>query len=269
MLTMQPALAEYDIILINTSAGKDSQAMLDYVYALALQAGVTDRLVAVHCDLGRMEWAGTKELAIEQCSHYGVRLEIVSRPQGDLLTHVEQRGMWPSNTARFCTSDHKRGQVYRVMTKLAEEFRKAHGRQARILNCMGIRSEESHARAKRVPFTFDAKASNGRRHVDTWLPIFTWTVEQVWERIHTSGVRYHHAYTLGMPRLSCVFCIFAPEAALIIAGHHNRALLSEYVRVQESTGHKFRVDTDLVQIAAAVDAGVTPTTSHIVWKQCA
>ena len=56
-------LTSYDIILLNTSAGKDSQAMLSSVHANAIAAGVADRLIAVHCDLGRMEWPGTKELA--------------------------------------------------------------------------------------------------------------------------------------------------------------------------------------------------------------
>jgi hypothetical protein len=56
-------LRDYDLILINTSAGKDSQAMLDHVVALAKEAGVMDRLVAVHCDLGPVEWQGARSLS--------------------------------------------------------------------------------------------------------------------------------------------------------------------------------------------------------------
>jgi hypothetical protein len=48
----------YHVVLINSSAGKDSLAMLDHVYSLAIAQGVTGRLQAVHCDLGRMKWAG-------------------------------------------------------------------------------------------------------------------------------------------------------------------------------------------------------------------
>ena len=48
-------LGAYDWVLINTSAGKDSQAMLDYLVELADSQGVSrDHLVAVHCDLGRV-----------------------------------------------------------------------------------------------------------------------------------------------------------------------------------------------------------------------
>jgi hypothetical protein len=75
--------------LINTSAGK---LMLDHVYSLAVAQGVTGRLQAVHCDLGRMEWAGARELAEKQCARYGVPLHVIGRSQ-DLLSHVEERGM--------------------------------------------------------------------------------------------------------------------------------------------------------------------------------
>lgn len=250
-------LAAYDVLLVNSSGGKDSQAMLDFVAELATAAGVRDRLVVVHCDLGRVEWTGTRELAELQARRYDVRFEVVSRPQGDLLEHVRQRRMWPSSTARYCTSDHKRGQVRRLMTALAAEWRARTGaaRPCRILNCMGLRADESPARAKKVAFERDAKASNGRREVDTWLPIHDWTEAQVWERIRASGVPHHRAYDLGMRRLSCVFCIFAPEAALLIAGEHNRGLLAQYVAVEDEIGHTFRPKFRLRVIQDRLEAG--------------
>jgi 3'-phosphoadenosine 5'-phosphosulfate sulfotransferase (PAPS reductase)/FAD synthetase len=248
---MNPDLSSYDVILVNSSAGKDSQAMLDFLVELADAAGVRDRLVVVHADLGRVEWKGTRELAERQAAHYGIRFEVVSRPQGDLLTHVEQRGMWPSSTARFCTSDHKRGQISKVLTLLASAF----GRPARILNCLGLRAQESPARAKKVQFERDARNTNGKRTVDTWLPILDWTVDQVWARIKASGVEHHPAYDLGMPRLSCCFCIFAPKAALTLAGKHNPDLLAEYVRVEQKIGHTFRKDLAIADVQQAVQAG--------------
>ena len=93
-------LAEYDVVLVNSSAGKDSQAMLDVIAELAKAEGVLDRVVVVHADLGRMEWKGVRDLAEEQAAHYGFRFEVVSRPQGDLLQHVRERKLWPSSTAR-------------------------------------------------------------------------------------------------------------------------------------------------------------------------
>ena len=104
-------LTWYDIILVNSSAGKDSQAIFTELVRRADLEGVRDRLVVVHADLGRVEWPGTKDLARRQAAHYGLRFESMARPQGDLLAHIEQRGMFPSSTTRLCTSDHKRGQV--------------------------------------------------------------------------------------------------------------------------------------------------------------
>ncbi len=253
-------LKSYDVILVNSSGGKDSQVQLDVIAEQCREAGIMDRLVVVHCDLGRVEWEGTRELAQEQAAHYGVRFEVVSRPQGDLLTHIEKREMFPGPSTRYCTSDHKRGQVRRLMTQLTDEVRSrlyARGieRQVRILNCMGLRADESSARAKLEAFSFDAGASNGRRHVDTFLPIHAWTAEQVWARIKQSGVRHHRAYDLGMPRLTCCFCIYAPKAALMLAGEHNRKLLDEYVRVEEKIGHTFTVKQSLKSLRDDLDAG--------------
>lgn len=255
-----PNLAGYDVILVNSSAGKDSQAMLDYVAELATAAGVRDRIVVVHADLGRVEWAGTRELAERQARHYGFRFEVCSRPQGDLLEQIEARGMWPSSKQRYCTSDHKRGQVAKVITKLADEIRAGleAPRAVRVLNCMGLRAEESSERAKKSTLEADARQTNGRRVVDTWLPIHDWTVGQVWDRIKASGVEYHRAYDLGMGRLSCCFCVFAPKAALEIAGRANPELLAEYVALEVRIGHRFRNDLAIADVAAGLAACSNP-----------
>jgi len=247
-----PNLTDYDYIIINTSAGKDSQSMMEYVVKLADEAGVRDRLVAVHADLGRMEWEGTKELAATQSAYYGLRFEVVSRPQGDLLTHIKERGMWPSSTTRYCTSDHKRDQVAKIITKLSRESSMSN---IKILNCMGLRAEESPARAKRADFSINKRLSNKSRTVHEWLPIHAWKETEVWASIKASKVPYHRAYDLGMPRLSCIFCIFAPKSALVLAGTHNRELLEEYVGVEAEMGHKFRMDTSMAEVKEAVVAG--------------
>ena len=54
----KPRLTDCDIILVNSSAGKDSQATLDLVAGAAREAGVLDRLVVAHTDLGDAEWDG-------------------------------------------------------------------------------------------------------------------------------------------------------------------------------------------------------------------
>ena len=90
-------LANYDRIVVNSSAGKDSQSMLDYVVERADAEGVRDRLVVLHCDLGKspggqdIEWPGTKELAREHAEHYGLRFIVVRRGVRGFLEQVDYR----------------------------------------------------------------------------------------------------------------------------------------------------------------------------------
>lgn len=269
-----PDLEGYDWIVVSSSAGKDSHAMLDYVNELAKVAGAAERVVVVHSDLGEVEWDGTGELAAEHAAHYGNRFEVVTRiggvatrngkvykkgeTYGSILDYARRRGAWPDANNRWCTSDFKRGPIGKVFTKLAKEWKAANpgaDRACRILDCMGLRAEESPARAKKDPFV--VRVSNRNKHVDSWLPIHAWKETHVWDRIKASGVRYHPAYDLGMKRLSCALCIFAPKKALVLAGTHNRELLDRYVEVEEATGHKFRMDVSLAEVREAVRAGET------------
>src|SRR5262249_3492536 len=135
-------LENYDWIVLSHSSGKDGAAMLDLVIKRADHAGVKDRVVVVHADIEE-DWPGTKELAREHAAHYGVRCEVVRRPQGGLLQHVIDRHdrliqqgkvgtpPWPSSTNRYCTSDLKRGQVAKLFTRLADESRQRHGERHR------------------------------------------------------------------------------------------------------------------------------------------
>jgi 3'-phosphoadenosine 5'-phosphosulfate sulfotransferase (PAPS reductase)/FAD synthetase len=255
-----PELVEWDWILVNSSAGKDSQATLDVVVEKATAAGVLDRVVVVHCDLGRVEWEGTVALAQEQAEAYGLRFEIVRRSQGDLLDHIEARGMFPGATTRYCTSDHKTSQVAVLLTALAKESREAgvEGR-VKILNILGLRAAESSKRSKLVSYKEDLRASNKtRREVWTWLPIFEWTVEEVWARIEEAGTRHHPAYDLGLPRLSCVFCPLAGRDALLLAGIHNPDLLAQYVAVEKKICHDFKHGEPISEIQDAIARGEKP-----------
>lgn len=249
-------LSTFDRIVINTSAGKDSQAMMDFVCEAAKAQGVLDRVVAVHADLGKVEWKGTRELAETHANHYGIKFVVVHREKGDLLQQVRERGMWPDNKNRYCTSDQKRDQVAKFHTKAVADLKL--NRPARILNCMGFRADESPARAKKPVYALDTRGSNGKREIFNWLPIHHWSVKQVWATIKASGVKHHPAYDLGMPRLSCCFCVFAPKAALMIAGKHNPELLAEYVQVEQEIGHTFRNGFKIAEVKEALARGEQP-----------
>jgi 3'-phosphoadenosine 5'-phosphosulfate sulfotransferase (PAPS reductase)/FAD synthetase len=244
-----PALTGYDVILVNSSAGKDSQAMLDVIAEQAEAAEVLNRVVVLHCDLGHVEWPGTRELAEQQAAHYGLRFEVRHREQGDLLHQVRARGMWPSAKARYCTSDQKRGPARKLITALVAEL--GLNRPAQVLNCLGLRAEESPGRARRPMLAVDTSASSGRRQVTTWLPILHWSTQQVWDRIRQSGVPYHLAYDQGMSRLSCSLCVLASKADLIRAIQLRPDLAAKYAALEKEIDHRFQADTSMADLIAS------------------
>lgn len=245
-----PWLRSYDVILLNSSGGKDSQAMLAVVCAQAADQDVLDRVAVLHCNLGHVEWPGTADLARRQAEHYRVRFEERHRVQGDLLEQVRHRGMWPSSAARYCTSDQKRGPARKLITELVAELGPLN-RPARVLNCMGLRAEESRARMNKPVLSRDDGASSGKRIVHTWLPIQDLTETQVWQLIRESGVPHHPAYDRGMRRLSCSLCVLASKDDLVRAAQLRPELAQEYAELEAEIGHRFRTDLSMNDIIAA------------------
>jgi 3'-phosphoadenosine 5'-phosphosulfate sulfotransferase (PAPS reductase)/FAD synthetase len=264
-----PDLASYDVIELSSSGGKDSLAMTSHVAGLLREAGLLERGVVVHADLGRVEWPGTPELVAAQAAHFGLRCVRVKRAAGDLLEHVEAYGKWPTPTTRYCTADLKRGPIYTAFTALAAEVRAARTIEGpvRILNCVGLRAEESPGRAKRPNVSRDPKPSGKGtvKIVDTWLPIQHWPEARVWSVGRASGAPVHPAYAAGFPRASCIFCIYAPEDALRLAGLLHPSLLDEYVRVERTIGHDFKHHLPLAKVQADLAAGARPRGAITGW----
>jgi 3'-phosphoadenosine 5'-phosphosulfate sulfotransferase (PAPS reductase)/FAD synthetase len=253
-------------IVVNSSGGKDSQTALRVVVEACDRQGVDrSRIVVSHQCLGRMEWEGTRDLAERQAAHYGLRFEVSKYRDKDgaektLLDYVRARKKWPDSKNRFCTSEFKRGPGGRVIVKL---FRESPGP---MLNVYGFRAEESPARAKKKTFTRNPRFSSASREVWDWLPIHDLREGEVWRSIRESGVPHHAAYDLGMPRLSCRFCIFAPRDALIAAGRANPTLLDEYCDIENEIGHTFQNGRSINSIRDAIRAGEQPKALHGVWN---
>jgi 3'-phosphoadenosine 5'-phosphosulfate sulfotransferase (PAPS reductase)/FAD synthetase len=270
-----PDLAWYDVILVSISGGKDSQAALDETVRAADAAGVRHRIVTAFADLGEDdEWPGTRELAAEHAAHYGLRHEVVFREittedgrrvQQTLSEHIEAHGRWPDWQRRFCTSDLKRDPISKLLTRLAREQRAAGvtGRRVRILSVLGLRAQESAERAMKSSFANDKRATNKTvRYVDTWLPIHSWSVARVWERIGEAGTRPHPVYAAGMPRLSCRFCLLAPRSTLIRAAQLDPEGAWRRALMEDRMGHRFRDGESMRDIIAAAQAARGPVTAE-------
>lgn len=236
------------VFAVNHSGGKDSQGMYGAIHTLVPH----DQVWNIHADLGaEVEWDGVKEHIAANTDHpleiaqaiwakdnavkYGVKKE--------LLDLVDQRGMWPTPARRNCTSDLKRGPIEVVLRRLSRET----GRTL-IVNCIGLRAEESKQRAKAPVVSLNKGLSKSGREVWNFNPIHSATLDQVWTLIEESGQKRHPAYDLGMSRLSCIFCIMASNKDLKIAAKHNPTLLARYTEVESKIGHDFRNGQTLLDI---------------------
>jgi len=227
------------LFVINHSGGKDSQAM-----DILLQHTVPrQQIVRVHADLGRVEWAGALEHIRATTGDNNIR---VCRARRDLLQMVEERGLFPSPAQRQCTSDLKRGPITKVIRHLTYA-RKAAGHPAwgLVVNCMGLRAEESTNRKKMAPFKFDTKNSKAGREWYEWLPVHDWPEEKVYRAIALAGQQPHLVYRMGMKRFSCVFCIYADDhslatAARLVRDHpelvNDPDVYKNYAALERSTG---------------------------------
>ncbi len=218
------------LVAVNSSGGKDSQCMT----ILLARAVPRDQLVVVHAPLGDVEWPGTVE-HIENTLPAGVPLIFARTASGKtLLDRVEERGKWPSPQFRYCTSEHKTGPIERELRR----YLKAHPRFAgRIVSAIGIRSDESNARSKRIPWARSDRNSRAGREWFDWLPIFDLGADEVFRIIRESGQSPHWVYGQGMSRCSCSLCIFSPTSALRRAAELRPRLYRKYTEIEKRIGH--------------------------------
>ena len=124
---------------------------------------------------------------------------------------------------------------------IARELRrhlKTHARFGRrLVNCLGIRHDESHARAKRMPWKRNDRMSVAGRQVFDWLPIFDLSTDDVFRIIRDAGQLPRPAYLQGMSRMSCVFCIMASRSDLRTAAQLQPDLYRRYAALEKRIGH--------------------------------
>lgn len=249
------------LVLVTTSGGKDSVVMEDVVCTRAADLGVLNKVTAVHNDLGTtgkqfsdepVEWPGTEDLARRQTARYNVPFEVTKRPRGGLFDQlINERKKFPSSAARWCTSDQKANEGMKRVTHHVSALRETETvDHVIVFYCVGLRAQESPARAKKAEFTIDRSASSRNRTVIRWHPILDWTQRQVWQHIKDQGLEYHPTYDAGMDRLSCRLCVLATRADLICAARQSPELTADYVAAEQRIGHTFQQGLSITEIQA-------------------
>ena len=218
------------LVAINTSGGKDSQAMT----ILLSRAIPQHQLVAVHAPLADVEWPGTLD-HIRATLPPSIPLIMARIASGEtLLDRIERRGRFPDRLRRYCTSDYKRTPIER---ELRRHLKANPGFGGRIINAMGFRRDESPERAKRAPWSFNPRNSKAGRVWHDWLPIFDLTEAEVFATIAAAGETPHPVYAAGLTRCSCSFCILGSAPDLNTAARLRPDLYRRYAELERRIGH--------------------------------
>lgn len=222
------------VVVLNDSGGKDSQAMR----ILVSQVIPASQLVVIHASLGDVEWPGALEHAQSHAERAGLPF-VVARAAKSFFDMVEHRfrvrpdsPSWPSAANRQCTSDLKRGPIEREIRRIARERG-----TSLVVNCTGVRAEESASRAKQVPLRKSDRNSVAGRTWFDWMPIHQLTLSDVLETVRSAGEALHPAYASGNERLSCMFCIMGSRNDLRNAAIQNPGLYRRYVELEQRTGY--------------------------------
>lgn len=233
--TVRTAIDNGALVVLNDSGGKDSQAM-----RILLQRVLppTAAVIVVHAALGEVEWPGALEHAAAGARRSGYPFH-VARAQKTFLEMVERRFQtrpsvpsWPSAAYRQCTSDLKRDPI----AKLVRGELAARG-LTRVVNCLGLRAEESAARRVAPPVKLSQRHSTAARQWWDWLPIHDLSLADVRATVEAAGEELHPAYRAGNDRLSCMLCIMGSRADLERGARANPALYRQYVDLERKTGY--------------------------------
>ena len=180
------------VFIVSVSGGKDSTATL-----LAMrEADIPHR--AVFADTG-WEAPETYDYLATLERLLGITIDRVGVP-GGMRAKIRARAGFPTRKQRWCTQELK-----------VEPLRAYHDRVAEEMDCetvsvVGIRAEESEARAQMTVFGFDDRWGGY-----VWRPLIDATVEDVLDLHHRSNVPVNPLYKRGHSRVGCWPCIYASK----------------------------------------------------------
>lgn len=163
-------------LIISTSGGKDSQAMIVALVIAYVRNKWTGPIYALHMDLGRAEWPESYNHCMKIAATAGIELVIIRRPQGDLYQEIEDRmhktaglkPFWPSANNRYCTGDQKRDQADKELIRAKPFWPSSDARYCTghhktnqadkelrkfnlVISAEGIRAQESSKRERKSP----------------------------------------------------------------------------------------------------------------------
>ncbi|MEL7753342.1 phosphoadenosine phosphosulfate reductase family protein [Citromicrobium bathyomarinum] len=241
-------------VIFNLSGGKDCGAVssrtMRYLDGLGHPRA---RRFAIHADLGRAEHTFNPSQVEAQARALGLRLDVVRAKSGDLVDRFENRwtrglqayvdlrlfnlrGPWSSPSLKFCQSEKK---IQVMGPHLARELR-GHT----IINVVGIRREESPARAKTEVAKLDTRfAKPGNKHgtkMMLWHPGVELLEDEVFDINRRDAIPLSPIYGRGATRHSCALCTMGSLNDLAIGAEAHPWLYRHYVSMEATTTFSFQ-----------------------------
>jgi len=250
-------------VAFSLSGGKDSVSISYATSAYLDSIGhPRDRRVAIHADLGRIEWASTPATVEAGAARLGVRLIVIRNRSFDMVSKWERRfelgceryaglltyhltAPWSSANNRFCTAEMK------TQVILPEVLRQWPDRQ--IVSVVGIRRQESPKR--RLTPISKPEGDRYRRaaggNILTWHPGVDVLEEEVYTYISRHQLPLPESYGLGSTRHGCAFCVLASANDIGVAARApgNRGVLFHLVDMEAKSSFSFQPNGWLGDVA--------------------
>ncbi len=258
------ALAGNAPAYVGVSGGKDSQALAHRVQEHLDALGHSGVRALIHADLVRIEWRDSAPVCERLAQRLGWELVTVRRPAGDMLDRWHSRWTanleryrtlacvklimpWSSATHRFCTSEMKSQIIARAI--------RARHPAGPVVSAVGLRWEESTARARQPVAKRDSGLSRVRGVGLAWNAIIHWPRQDVLDYIAQRGGVLHEAYRIyGSSRVSCAFCVLASRGGLLAASRceDNAEIYTELVQLEALSTFSFQSGYWLGDVAPAL-----------------
>ena len=265
-------------LVVSVSGGKDSDCMSLILHRKwrKLPNDTRGLFALIHADVVNCEWPQSWTHCQLMAQRLAVPIFKVAATYRDgspktffseVLRKMKKRPdapPWPSAACRWCTSDLKRGPI-------SKWIRNYFPRDAVVYSAIGLRAEESPARAKKPILRLrpSCQAPTKNRIVYDWLPLLDLTLDGVWRVLLPDGgldqleayrniynrtgiielsYHYHFAYVWGNKRVSCACCVLACENDLRIGIAHNPHIRNKIALLEQKSGFTFLPKKSIMEI---------------------
>jgi len=235
-------LRDFETYIVAYSGGKDSSAMA--VWALENLPHEQLRFIynPTGADPTENEW-------YLPCIERKLGIEILTIRAGDrmlppkrngkpryawekatnLYDMIRLRGMWPCETARYCT----------VYLKQWPTVLWARAETRNPILLMGQRKEESKTRSRLPKFSPDRNYKQVQDGLPVFRPILDWSEDDVWYCLDNAGIMKHPVYNRSS-RCNCTVCFEMRRVEMLRQCQFDPSGMARWARLEQEIKHTWK-----------------------------